>query len=256
MLTEVRRAEPDPAPVPAPNAGRGRHRAEGRYLRDVVYGAIDGTVTTFAVVTGVAGAGLSTSIVLVLGAASLLGDGFTMAVGNYLGTRAAQQWRHSALLARWREIAGDPTGARERVRHIYASKGFDGAGLDSVVDVITADEERWIKALAGEESGPLPRGTSPWRAAAATFSAFVLVGALPLLPFLVRTILRGAMPSPFLWSTILTGLTFFAVGALKGRFVGHRWVASGLETLGVGGVAALLAFLVGSALRGIAGVAP
>lgn len=252
MPAEARRTQPEPAP----DSGRGRHGDEGRYLRDFVYGAIDGTVTTFAVVTGVAGAGLSTGIVLVLGAANLLGDGFSMAAGNYLGTRAAQQWRHSALLAVRREIAGDPAGARERVRRIYASQGFEGAALDSAVDVITANEGRWVEALAGEESGLLPLGTSPWRAAAVTFSAFVLVGALPLLPFLMRTVLRETMPRPFLWSTVLTGLTFFAVGALKGRFVGHRWVASGLETLGVGGAAALLAFLVGGALRGIVGVAP
>jgi len=69
---------------------------EHSYLRDFVYGAIDGAVTTFAVVCGVAGAGLSTEVVIILGIANLIADGFSMAVGNLLGTRADQQLREKA----------------------------------------------------------------------------------------------------------------------------------------------------------------
>lgn len=79
-------------------------------LRDLVYGAIDGTVTTFAVVSGVAGAGLSERVVIILGLANLLADGFSMAVGNYLSTRAANQQRRRAQLGEERHVALVPGG--------------------------------------------------------------------------------------------------------------------------------------------------
>ena len=64
------------------------HILRGRYIRDVVFGANDGIVTTFAVVAGVAGAHLAPNVVLILGFANLFADGFSMAAGNFLGERS------------------------------------------------------------------------------------------------------------------------------------------------------------------------
>lgn len=62
--------------------------AKASYLRDWVYGGIDGAVTTFAIVCGVVGANFSTSVILVLGAANIVADGFSMAASNYTGSKA------------------------------------------------------------------------------------------------------------------------------------------------------------------------
>lgn len=64
---------------------------EYRYLPEFVYGGIDGAITTFAVVSGVVGAGLGSAIVLILGFANLFADGFSMAVSNYLSTKSEQE---------------------------------------------------------------------------------------------------------------------------------------------------------------------
>jgi hypothetical protein len=62
------------------------------YLRDWIYGGIDGSVTTFAVVTGVAGAQLSPAIIVIMGFANLVGDGFSMAVKAIsFGTRSEHE---------------------------------------------------------------------------------------------------------------------------------------------------------------------
>jgi VIT1/CCC1 family predicted Fe2+/Mn2+ transporter len=222
------------------------------YLRDFIYGAVDGTVTTFAVVAGAAGAALSTGIVIVLGLANLIADGFSMAVSNFLGSRAARQ--EEALLRRREEhhIAAIPEGEREEVRQIFAAKGFSGADLDRVVEVITADLEVWVDTMMKEEHGYGMDGSNPLVAAAATFVAFLSVGFVPLAPFVFEWVTSAAM-APFAWSVAATALAFFVVGALKSPFVGEHWLRSGAETFVLGGAAASLAFLVGTALRDLVG---
>ena len=125
------------------------------YLKDFIYGAIDGAVTTFAVVSGVAGAGLSIKIVIILGLANLFGDGFSMAVGNFLGTRAEEQLREQARKEEEFHIQEIPQGEREEIRQIFAAKGFAGRELEKVVEVITAD---WSIGAAAKAAGIVGAG--------------------------------------------------------------------------------------------------
>lgn len=222
------------------------------YLKDFVYGAIDGAVTTFAVVSGVAGAGLSSGIVVVLGVANLIGDGFSMAAGNYLGTQAEQQQRERLRRMEERHIDEVPDGEREELRQIFAHHGFDGVDLQRVVDVMSADRQRWIDVMLREEHGLAMSVTSPIKAALTTFGAFLLIGLLPLLPFLLNLAWRSACPNPYLWSTVVTAGGFFFVGAVKAKFVDQHWAHAGLMTLLVGGLAAGLSFLCGMLLAEIA----
>ncbi len=221
------------------------------YLSDFIYGAIDGTVTTFAVVSGVAGAGLSSGIVIVLGLANLVGDGFSMAASNFLGTRADRQLKEKAHAEEARQIDQHPEGEREEIRQIYAQKGFEGDDLERAVEVICADRNRWIETMLHEELGIDTATRSPVRAASATFIAFMLIGFIPLFPFSLQ-LLSVHVDSPFLWSCVFTGIAFFGVGAAKSLFVQQHWLWAGAETLLLGGSAAGLAYFVGVLLRGVA----
>lgn len=223
------------------------------YLKDFIYGGIDGAVTTFAVVSGVAGAGLATEIVIILGMANLLGDGFSMAAGNYLGTRAEAEERERALRMEERHVNQFPEGEREEIRQIFARKGFEGTELEEVVRTITANRRLWIETMLTEELGLSPTTRSPLAAAGTTFVAFALVGLVPLLPF-VLGMLTGWPPaaSAFAWSAALTGVAFFGVGSAKSGFVERSWLGSGLQALLVGGAAAALAYAVGAALAHLA----
>ena len=216
------------------------------YIRDFIYGGIDGAVTTFAVVSGVSGAELSPTIVLILGFANLAADGFSMAASNYLGTRAEQDDYKRLEKIEYRHIDVAPEGEREEVRQIYREKGFDGEELETAVDLITADKDRWVKTMLTEEYGLAAEVRSPWYAAFATFTAFVVCGLVPLLPYLFGS------ESSFLVSCILTGATFFLIGSVKSRWSTSGWLRSGLETLFVGALAAGLAYAVGVLLKGLA----
>jgi VIT1/CCC1 family predicted Fe2+/Mn2+ transporter len=220
------------------------------YLGDFVLGAVDGAVTTFAIVAGSAGAGLSSGVVLVLGLANVLADGFSMAAGNFLRARSDLQ-----LLERFRameetHIDRNPEGEREEIRQIFRAKGFDGEMLERVVRVITEDRQRWVNTMLTDEWGLQLAPPSPWRAALATMSAFVLVGLVPLAPLVVFMNRRAS--ESFTISAILTGATFLAIGIVRGRVTDQRPLAAGLETLFIGGSAAFVAFLVGWLLQGLA----
>lgn len=218
------------------------------YVRDFIYGGIDGAVTTFAIVSGVAGAGLSPGIILILGFANLLADGFSMAASNYLGTRAEQDDYLRLEKIEYRHIRLEPEGEREEIRQIYREKGFDGEELEKAVELITADDERWVKTMLTEEYGLPAEIRSPWNAAFATFAAFVACGLVPLLPYLFGT------GSSFLTSCIMTGVTFFLIGSFKSRWSTSGWFRSGSETFLVGALAAGMAYGVGVLLKDIAGV--
>ena len=212
------------------------------YLRDWIYGGIDGSVTTFAVVTGVGGAALSVRVILILGMANLLADGFSMAASNYLGTRTEHQEADALRSREQRHIDHDAEGEREEVRQIFAAKGFAGDDLERAVHTVTSDHERWIDFMLAEEYGLARALRSPMAAALATFSAFALCGLIPLLPFLLRA------PDAYAWSVIMTALTFFVIGSLRSRWLLLSWWRAGLESLAIGGIAAALAYAAGWAI--------
>jgi len=242
------RREHTPTAIAARLASTTRHS----YLRDFVFGAIDGTVTTFAVVSGVVGAHLPAGVAVILGLANLLADGFSMAVGNYLSTKSDRQLVERARKIEESHIDQIPEGEREEIRQIFAGKGFDGPMLEKIVGVITADRRRWVDTMVTEEFGLPLDGPSPLRAAGVTFAAFFVAGIVPLVPFFVSA---EQLPlGVFATSAVATGATFFFIGLLKGRFVSRSPLRSGIETLLMGGGAATLAYVVGLWLRAVVDV--
>jgi len=215
------------------------------YLSDFIYGGIDGSITTFAIVAGVVGAALSSNVILILGLANLLADGFSMAASNYSGTKARLD-----DLARLRKVEDrhtelDPAGEAEEVRQILAQKSLKGETLDEAVASITSDKKTWIDFMLVEEYGLSLNQPSPLTAGLTTFSAFLICGAIPLLPFLLN------MKSAFLVSAGMTAAVFFSIGAVKSKWATTSWWRSGIETFLIGGAAAIIAYTIGHLLRNI-----
>ena len=220
-------------------------------ISDLVLGGIDGCVTTFAVVSGAVGAGFSSTVALVLGFANLIADGFSMAVSNYESIQAQREFTESVRLTEQEHIDKVPAGEREEIRQIFQKKGFTGETLEKIVDTISRDRHLWIDTMLTEEYGLQKIGPSPFISAIATFAAFLLVGAIPLIPFFFP-ILENQWQ--FFLSTVLAGIMFFLIGMMKSLIFMKPVFRSGLNTLLAGGAAAGLAFLTGYLLREIFGI--
>jgi VIT1/CCC1 family predicted Fe2+/Mn2+ transporter len=211
------------------------------YLRDWIYGGIDGAVTTFAIVAGVAGADLPAGVVLLLGFANLVADGLAMAASNYTATASERDDYDRVLGIEQKHIALAPEGEREEIRQIFAAKGFAGDDLERIVNVITADGELWAKTMAVEEYGLTSTFRSPLFAALSTFAAFIVCGVVPLVSYLWLGGLAACVA--------VTAATFFVVGAVKSRWSQTSWWKSGAGTLLIGMAAAAVAFVVGYGLK-------
>ena len=220
-------------------------------ISDAVLGGIDGCVTTFAVVSGAFGAGFSPAVALILGLANLFADGFSMAVSNYEAIKAQQEFTENVRRSEGEHIDRIPEGEREEIRQIFQKKGFAGETLNTIVETICQDRELWIDTMLTEEHGIQITHPNPIKSGLVTFIAFVGVGSIPLLPFLIPNL---EMTYKFIISAVLAGIMFFLIGTLKSLFLNKPMLRSGLSTLLTGGTAASLAFITGYILREIMGI--
>ena len=169
---------------------------EKKYLSEFVYGGIDGSVTTFAIVAGVIGASLSSTIILILGFANLFADGFSMAVSSYLSKKSQFEV------------------ATKHVKQYHSRK-------------------------------------KPINSAIATFISFILIGFIPLLSFVLAYFIPIIEQSKFTYSIILTGIAFLVIGGFRGKIANKSPIRTSLETLVMGGIAAIIAFTIGFLLKNL-----
>ena len=221
-----------------------------QYLGEFVYGGIDGAVTTFAVVAGAVGAGLESAVIIILGFANLLADGFAMSVGAYLSTKSEQDnYEKHKKIEQW-EVEHMPEAEREEIREIFRAKGFEGELLEQVVTVITSNKDRWVDVMMKEELHMMEEQKSPIAMGGVTYLSFVLIGIIPLSVYVWDYF--GYFPGDlFLWSCILTSVGFILIGFLKTYVTGSSIIKGILETLILGAIAAVVAYFVGDVLEGV-----
>lgn len=240
-----------PAPRPADAAER-HTQAQGRYLKSAVYGGLDGIITTFAVVAGVAGAALSAGVVLILGFANLIADGISMAIGDYLSSKSEREYQTAERTREAWEVEHYPEGEKKELVEIYTAKGIPAQDAEAMVSILAKNPKAWVDIMMVEELGIVGSDESPLANAAATFLSFGVFGFIPLLTYVVAAFVPFLRANSFLIAALLTGATLFVLGAVKVRITGKNWLVSGLETFVIGGIAAAAAYGVGVLLGGLA----
>lgn len=213
----------------------------GKYLRDAVYGGLDGTVTTFAVMAGATGANLDSKVIIILGLANLLADGFSMGTGSYMGERSEKQYFLREKMKVKRAIEKKSPQLKAELTALYKEKGLSGKNLAQFVSMITKNPTLWAdeilmhRDISYEKNHPLLTGL-------VTFSAFVAVGFVPLIPVIFFPHLQ------FQEVLLLVAAVLFALGSLRSRITSVTWLRGGIEVMVAGVVASLIAYVVGELL--------
>lgn len=230
-----------------------RQSTVAEYLKEVIYGGVDGIITTFAVVAGFSGAALSNEtttqlsflVVLLFGLANLFADGASMGLGNFLSVRSDQDLYRVARRKEVQEIRNNTKMEIEETVTILMDKGFSEEDARTLANIYQHNEEYWTDFMMNHElEMPDPTGDNPIFTGLATFISFLTFGVIPLIPFILGTTLDAG--SAFQWSAFGAFVALVILGLLKWRVIGANIWSSLFEVVLVGSVAALIAFYVGS----------
>lgn len=220
------------------------------HFDDFIYGYIDGAVTTFAIVAGVMGASLPSVIILILGFANLFADGFSMAAANYQASKARNEFVQMKRKQEEWEIDNLEDQERDEIRDIYKEKGFRDELLEDVVRIITSKRKVWVDTMMKEELGLIEDEKNPAHSSVSTFIGFNLVGLIPLIPFMIFMMMGIDLnKTAFVYSIVGVCAAFFLVGMVKGKIVKKSMTCSGISTLIIGGIAAVVSYLIGYGLN-------
>jgi vacuolar iron transporter family protein len=208
----------------------------GGWLRPAVFGAMDGLVSNFALIAGVAGGGAPREIIILAGLAGLAAGAFSMAAGEYTSVAAQAENAEAEIAKEREELRLNPDGERDELAAMYVERGVSPELAAAVAEQLHRDPERALHVHAREELGVTLDGLpSPKLAAGASFLAFGIGALIPVLPYLL-----GA---DALWPVVIVSLIgLFACGAIVTRVTSRPWWYGGGRQLILGAVAAALTY--------------
>ncbi|MFF5257608.1 VIT1/CCC1 transporter family protein [Actinomadura viridis] len=218
-----------------------QHRdVTGGWLRPAVFGAMDGLVSNFALIAGVAGGQAEQRVVLLAGLAGLAAGAFSMAAGEYISVASQSELAEAEIEVERLELARHPRAEQRELAEVFEGRGVDPELAAEVARQLSRDPEEALRVHAREELGVAPGELpSPLLAAGSSFLAFATGAVLPVLPYLA-----GASS---LWpAAVVAGLGLFLAGALVSRVTARSWWFSGLRQLGFGAAAAAITYGVGA----------
>lgn len=223
----------------------------GRYIGDLVYGANDGIITTFAVISGAMGGNLSGIVIIILGLANLIGDGISMGLSNFLSLRSENDFQKKQRVVEEWETVEFPKKERGEVEVVLKGWGISGETLEKATEAIISNKKCWVDFMMKEELGIMEDSVKfPWKHGAITTFAFMIAGALPLIPYVFSVPADLRFPI----SIGATALSLFSVGMARTFVTDAARFRSGAEMLAVGGIAALASYLVGRSVRAALGL--
>ena len=224
------------------------HRdVSGGWLRPTVFGMMDGLVSNFALIAGVAGASSTSSQVSLAGWAGLVGGAFSMATGEYISVKSQNESTHAELAVERHEIIHNSAAEQAELAQTYIARGVDPQTAKKVAEQLSRDPDQALLIHAQEELGVDPTQLpSPWTAAVSSLASFSVGALLPLLPYVFGT-------STLLISAIVAIVALFVAGALSARFTSRSWTFAGTRQLVLGVLAAAVTYGIGALFHVSAG---
>lgn len=216
----------------------------GDYLKSIVYGGLDAIVTSFALVASVSGGDLPAGAVLVLGFANLIADGISMGYGDYLSSKAENDYAaNQQLIADW-EVENDIHSEMMDLVSAYQEQGMEKDDADKIVDILSKYKDIMADMKLTMTQGLLPPDAedSPFKNGCVTFISFLAFGSTPLLTYLILKPFTSSNDVKFLSACIVTILALALLGAAKARISGQNMLSSIAVVVFNGGIAAAAAY--------------
>lgn len=220
------------------------HVEGGEIIRQIVFGMNDGIVSIFALLAGVAGAGLNAGTILITLLTASIAGALSMAAGEFISAKSERNYFENEIKQERLEIKLVPEIEKEELRMIYEKKGFSGDTLDEIVETISRDPDLWVREMVIDELGiaELDQG-GELKGVLVIFIAFVGGSMFPTFPYIAFQFMQSM--HIFWVATFVTIVGLFAVGALKKFITGVNWLKSGLEMLIVGMLAFIASYFIG-----------
>lgn len=216
-------------------------------LRAGIFGINDGLVSNLSLVLGVAGADPGQGVVLLAGVAGLIAGASSMAAGEYISMRTQREVFERQMELEAEEIELAPEAELEELSLIYQAKGVEKSQADAVAATVMSDKTVALRTMALEELGMDPDELgSPWGAAIASFLMFTVGAIIPILGFIFAT--DGAA---LVTSIVVSGLALLTVGGLLSFLTGRSALYGAARMFGIGAVAAMVTFAIGSFAGGV-----
>lgn len=224
-----------------------QHKRIGGNIKSIVYGGLDGIITTFAVVAGAAGGGLGIEVIMILGFSSIFADAVSMGAGDALSTKAEHDFIFAEKKREAWEFAEYPEGEITEMIDLYEGKGMKREDAEVVIRRMAKYPEFFVDIMMVEELELQVPGEddNPWKDGLITFSSFVLFGVIPLLGYVAFAGSDMSDNTLFIIACVLTAVMLFTLGALKSMLTAQRWWTSGLEILIMGSITAGIAYVIG-----------
>lgn len=237
----------DTADVPTDAIHHEHRDVTGGWLRPTVFGMMDGLVSNFALIAGVAGASADRTAVSLAGLAGLVGGAFSMATGEYVSVASQNESTAAEVAVERHELHVNASAEQAELAELYVSRGVDRDLAEQVAEQLSRDPDQALKIHALEELGVDPHSLpSPWTAAFSSLSAFAVGALVPLLPYLCGL--------SVLWlPSVLAVVALFTAGAVAARWTSRNLVFSGARQLLLGVFAAAVTYGVGQLFHAAVG---
>lgn len=236
---------------PTPAGYKPHIGSQRQYMRDVILGVNDGLVSTFLLVAGVVGGGLTTTQVLLTAIAGALAGMISMAIGEYLATKSQDEVFDAEIALEKEHLKHFRPHERSQLRDMLAEMGLAGQDLDTVVEIIDSNEDAMLAMQGALEFGIVDSERRSPIAAGLTSGLLFLTGALPsIIPFIFFESVSAALVA----AAVLSGIALFIVGALKTVATKKNPLVSGAENLALGFLGGVLSYAVGTLFESATGV--
>ncbi|KAL5265278.1 hypothetical protein ACHWQZ_G006124 [Mnemiopsis leidyi] len=237
------------------DAAEEKHKiAHGQFVKSIIYGGLDGIVSTFVIICSIEGADFNPVYALVLGFSNLIGDAISMGMGDYLSATADIEHQKTEYKREKWEFDVNPEGEIEEMIELLEERGVSHDDAEVIMRTTAKYPDIFMDQMMYYELGfmPLDENEKPAKQGVVTFFAFCLFGLVPLLSY----VLFGLLPwetydtinrvnLSFAISCIATAITLFVLGAVKANFSGEKWAVSGLKVAVMGALACAASYLIG-----------